>query len=119
MNNRCYQDFRMNKVLFVSLCNILVERYGLVPTRGMSQYEAVSMFLMAVAHRTSNRVIQEMFNHSEETISRHFYYVLEAQCRMTRDYITPASNYNNGSKLHKTQQSKYYPHFKVIIIVIF
>ena len=71
----------MNKVLFISLCNSLVERYGLVSTRGMShQYEAVSMFLMTVAHVTSNRVMQEMFNHSGETISRHFHYILEAPC---------------------------------------
>ena len=117
-DNWCYQDFRMNKVLFVSLCNILVERYGLVPTRGMSQYEAVGIFLMTVAHGTSNRVMQEMFNHSGETISRHFHSVLEALCRMARDYVKPASNYNAGSKFHKPQQSKYYPHFKVMIIVI-
>ena len=75
-------------------------------------------FLMTVAHGTSNRVMQDMFNHSGETISRHFHSVLKTLCRMARYYITPASNYNDVS-FHKPQQSKYYPHFKVIIIVIF
>ena len=32
---------------------------------------------------------------------------------MTRDYITPATNFNDEDAFHKPQDSKYYPHFKV------
>ncbi|KAK1395266.1 hypothetical protein POM88_014322 [Heracleum sosnowskyi] len=82
----------MEQVPLVASCTSMprVERYGLVPTRGMSKYEEVGMFLMTVAHGTGNRLMQEMFNHSGETISRHFHSVLEAICSM----------------------SQYYPHFK-------
>ena len=111
--NRCYKDVPMNKNLFLHLSRMLVDKYELIPTCGMSEYEEVSMFLMTVAHGTGNRVMQEMFNHLEETISRLFYSVLNAICRMARDYITPATNFNDGDAFHKPQDSKYYPHFKV------
>lgn len=114
---RCYQDFRMNKDVFISFCKILVDRYGLVPTSGMSEYEEVGMFLMTVAHGTGNRLMQEMWNHSGETISRHFHSVLDAVCRMTRDIIIPHSNYKNGVGYHRPQHPRYYPHFKVSLYV--
>nr|XP_017228074.1 PREDICTED: putative nuclease HARBI1 [Daucus carota subsp. sativus] len=31
---------------------------------------------------------------------------------MARDYITPATNFNDGDAFHRPQDSKYYPHFK-------
>ena len=115
---RCYQDFCMNKVTFVTFCQTLVERYGLVATRGMSEYEEVGMFLMTVAHGSGNRLMQEMFNHSGETISRHFHSVLQAVCKLASDIITPASNYNTGVGYHTPQHGRYHPFFEVSLLYI-
>ncbi|XP_074347447.1 uncharacterized protein LOC141686303 [Apium graveolens] len=109
---RCYQDFRMPKDIFISFCRLLVDRYGLVPTQGMSEYEEVGIFLMTVAHGCGNRLMQEMWNHSGETISRHFHSVLQAVCRLASDYIKPASNYNTGCGYHTPQHERYHPYFE-------
>ncbi|XP_074352107.1 uncharacterized protein LOC141691267 [Apium graveolens] len=78
----------------------------------MTTYEEVGIFLMIVAHGTGNRLMQEMFNHSGETITRNFHSVLEAICRMVKDVIIPSSNYNTGAGYHKPQHRQYYPYFK-------
>jgi hypothetical protein len=38
--------------------------------------EMVAMFLVIVGHGVGNRMIQERFQHSGETVSRHFHRVL-------------------------------------------
>jgi len=40
--------------------------------------EMVAMFLVVVGHGVSNRMIQERFQRSSETVSRHFHHVLLA-----------------------------------------
>ena len=113
---RCYQDFRMTKKIFVTFCRTLVESYGLVRTQGMSEYEEVGMFLMTVAHGSGNRLMQEMWNHSGETISRHFHSVLKAICRLASDIIKPTHNYNAGAGYHTPQHARYHPYFEVSYI---
>lgn len=112
---RCYQDFRMYKSTFYNLCADLVHRYGLVCTSGMSVYEEVGMFLMTCAHGVGNRLIQEMFNHSSETISRHFHSVLQAVNRLAADIIKSVWNYATGVGYHTPQNPRYLPYFKVSI----
>ncbi|KAL0433340.1 UNVERIFIED_CONTAM: hypothetical protein Slati_2668300 [Sesamum latifolium] len=70
---RCYQAFRLVKSAFLDLCHELTHKYNVQPTRGMSVYEEVGIFLMICAHGVDNRLMQEIFNHSGETISRHFH----------------------------------------------
>ena len=45
------------------------------------------MFLCALAHSNTNREIQERFQHSGETVSRHFHSVLQALNRLVPHYI--------------------------------
>ncbi|XP_052176703.1 uncharacterized protein LOC127791007 [Diospyros lotus] len=109
---RCYQDFRMTKSIFLDLCRDLTETYGLTPTRGMSVPESVGIFLMICGYGVGNRLIQEMFNHSGETISRQFHRVLVAVNKFAIDIIKPHPNYNDGEGYHKLNNPKYLPFFK-------
>ncbi|KAK4731346.1 hypothetical protein R3W88_024334 [Solanum pinnatisectum] len=82
---RCYENFRLKKEVFVNLFKDLNEKYGLKPTRGMSIHEMLGMFLMTY-----------IFQHSGETVHRHFHSVLKAVSKLARDIIKPHLNYNDG-----------------------
>jgi hypothetical protein len=47
----------------------------------------VATFLNTLGHGFGNRIVQERFQHSGETVSRHFTCVLMAVSRMTIDII--------------------------------
>lgn len=99
--------------MLLDLCYELVHKYDLQPTRGMSTYEEVGIFLMTCAHGVDNRLLQEIFNHSGETISRHFHRVLKVIGKFANDIIAPHSEYNEGKGYHKPQHQRYMPLFKV------
>ena len=77
----CYEMFRMEKFIFHKLCTELVEQ-GLKETKGMRVQEMVAIFLNMVGHGLGNRMLQERFQHSGETISRLFMmsYLLALNC---------------------------------------
>ena len=75
---RCRENLRMDKNVFLKLCHILSDEGLLRSTRHVKVEEQVAMFLLTVGHNERNRVIQERFQHSGETISRHFNNVLNA-----------------------------------------
>ncbi|KAK8585330.1 hypothetical protein V6N13_076204 [Hibiscus sabdariffa] len=77
---RCYEMFRMEKHIFHMLCTELVES-GLKVTTRMGIEEMVAMFLNMDGHAQGNRMIQERFQHSGETVSRHLHKVLIACLR--------------------------------------
>ncbi|XP_060178164.1 uncharacterized protein LOC132608108 [Lycium barbarum] len=66
---RCYENFRLQKVVFIDLSSDLTKKYGLKPTRGMSIHEMLGMFLMTCVPGAGNRMIQDIFQHSGETDS--------------------------------------------------
>ena len=53
----------------------------------MGVQEMAAMFLTMVGHGVGNRIIQERFQHSGKTISKHFYKVLVAYLRLSFKYI--------------------------------
>ena len=65
---RCFQQFRMEKHVFMKLLETLTKRYGLKEGVDMSLKEALAMFLITISHGLSNRMIQERFQHSSEYI---------------------------------------------------
>ena len=67
----------MDKQVFSLLCAALVD-HGLKSTKHMGVKEIVAMFLHVLGHGVGNRIIQERFQHSSETISRQFHRVLGA-----------------------------------------
>ncbi|CAI0401885.1 unnamed protein product [Linum tenue] len=73
----CREMFRMDKHVFHKLCSILRQRGLLRDTCGVMIEEQLAIFLNIIGHNERNRVIQERFQHSGETISRYFNNVLK------------------------------------------
>ncbi|KAK6937889.1 hypothetical protein RJ641_031397 [Dillenia turbinata] len=115
---RCCQAFRMTKIVFIDFYQDLQHNYGLNPIRGMSIYEEVGIFLMICAHGVGNCPILEMFNHSGETIHRHFYRVLGV------NYIGAIDGTHIKARLPRGEEIPYigcksYPMQNVLAIVDF
>jgi hypothetical protein len=84
---RYKQNFRMEIHVFIYLCKELNKRYHLRGTRRLTIEELVTMFLSTLGQGFGNRIVQESFQHSGETVSRHFTRVLIAVSRMAIDII--------------------------------
>ncbi|CAI0401887.1 unnamed protein product [Linum tenue] len=52
--------------------------------------EQLAIFLNIIGHNERNRVIQERFQHSGETISRYFNNVLKSIKSLSREFLQPA-----------------------------
>ncbi|XP_057971689.1 uncharacterized protein LOC131160255 isoform X2 [Malania oleifera] len=111
----CREMFRMDKHVFYKLCDALRQRGMLRDTAGVMIEEQLAIFLNIVGHNERNRVIQERFQHSGETISRHFNNVLKAIKSLSREFLelppltTPPEILGNN---------RFYPYFKDCIGVI-
>ncbi|GKA55381.1 putative nuclease HARBI1 isoform X1 [Tanacetum coccineum] len=104
--------------VFRDLCSDLKEHYGLKATRNVSIEESLGIFLFILAHGSGNRLAQETFNHSGETIHRHFHKVLKAVLKLSGDIIKPNANYNEEVPPQILNNSRYYPMFKNCIRAI-
>lgn len=108
----CHKMLRMNEHIFFDLHDVLVERYGLKPSKHMTTYEMLAIFLFICAGSESNRRAQNNFKHSGETISRKFHEVLECVVAMAEHFLRPTDP--NFRKVHKRirNDKRAYPHFK-------
>jgi hypothetical protein len=95
----CHKMLRMNKEIFIDLHDVLVERYGLQPSKHMNTYEMLAIFLFICSGYKSNRRGQNRFKHSGETISRKFHEVLDCVMAMAEHYLRPTSP--NFPTVHK------------------
>ncbi|KAM3283547.1 hypothetical protein P3S67_027192 [Capsicum chacoense] len=114
-NDVCREMLRMDKHVFHKLCNILRERGMLRDTSGVMIEEQLAIFLNIVGHNERNRVIQERYQHSGETISRHFNNVLKAIKSLSREFLQlpPVS-----TPLQILESNRFYPYFEDCIGVI-
>nr|XP_043615701.1 uncharacterized protein LOC122587587 [Erigeron canadensis] len=81
---------RMTRLAFSKLCNLLEQKGGLRSSKHMLVDEQVAMFLHTLAHNEKNRIIINRFQRSGETISCYFKLVLDAVCRLHKEfYKTP------------------------------
>lgn len=104
--------FRMDKHVFHKLCDILRQRGMLRDTAGVMIEEQLGIFLNIIGHNERNRVIQERFHHSGETISRHFNNVLKAVKSLSREFLqTPTPT--RPSEIHGS--IRFYPYFQVLV----
>ena len=69
---RCYENFRMTKEIFEELCQELHDKYTLRASHNIQISEMLGMFLYILGQGASNRAVQEIFQHSGETVSRIF-----------------------------------------------
>ena len=81
----------MEVSVFQALVNKLREKQLLADSRAISVEEKVAIFLYALARNASNETLQYEFQHSGETISRHFGAVLDAITQLTCVHIRPPS----------------------------
>jgi hypothetical protein len=106
----CYELFRMQRDTFVSLANVLRENY-LEDTRSVSVEESLAIFCLIVGHRQGMRVTADRFQHSTETISRHFKRVMRALCNLGKTLIRPRQL--TGVHPYIQGNPKYFPWFEV------
>uniref|UniRef100_A0A0R0KQM1 DUF8040 domain-containing protein n=1 Tax=Glycine max TaxID=3847 RepID=A0A0R0KQM1_SOYBN len=78
----------MEKDMFNQLYIELVE-HDLQGTKQMGVREMVIMFLNTIGHEIGNTMIQKRFQHSKETVNRHFHKVLVVCLRLAFKYIKP------------------------------
>jgi hypothetical protein len=86
---QCYRMLRMHRNMFDNLHNLLLERYGLTPTRKMTSSEALTLFLWMCGGQQSMRQADNRFERSLETVSRKFDKVLECVVKLAADIIRP------------------------------
>ena len=67
----CFDLLRVSKGCYINLSNELRERGLLADSRSVTVEEQVAIFLFTIAHNERNRVMQNRFQHSGETISRY------------------------------------------------
>ncbi|KAI3458942.1 hypothetical protein Pfo_015605 [Paulownia fortunei] len=109
-HERCHQLFRMEKHVFLRLAKELQQINLLNDSRELSVEEQLAIFLMTIGHDERNRMLQERFQHSGETISRHFNTVLKALMNFSMSVIVAPSFEQIPSYI--SNNSKYWPHFK-------
>lgn len=114
-NDVCREMLRMDKHVFHKLCDILRQKGMLRDTAGVLIEEQLAIFLNIVGHNERNRVIQERYQHSGETISRHFNNVLRAVKSLSREFLQlpPVS-----TPLQILESNRFYPYFEDCIGVI-
>ncbi|XP_021772673.1 uncharacterized protein LOC110736686 [Chenopodium quinoa] len=111
----CREMLRMDKHVFHKLCGIFRQRGMLRDTAGVSIEEQLAIFLNIIGHNERNRVIQDRFQHSGETISRHFNNVLKAIKSLSREFLqAPPIN----TPLQILGSRRLFPYFKDCIGVI-
>lgn len=108
----CRAMFRMDKHVFHKLSDTLRQRGMLRDTSGVIIEEQLAIFLNIVGHNERNRVIQERFQHSGETISRHFNNVLKAIKSLSREFLQPPPLTTPPEILCS---HRFYPFFQVYI----
>ncbi|XP_058727328.1 uncharacterized protein LOC131598774 [Vicia villosa] len=108
-NQRCLDNFRMDKQVFYKLCDILETKGLLRDTNRIKIEEQLAMFMFIIGHNLRIRAVQELFHYSGETISRHFNNVLNAVMSISKEYFQPPS-----LDVHEliSEDCRFFPYFK-------
>ncbi|CAB4289004.1 unnamed protein product [Prunus armeniaca] len=98
IDRRCVDKLHMDLHTFSKLCSMLRATGRLHDTRNVSVDEMVAVFLNVLAHHKKNRVIQNDFYRSGETISRYFNAVLGAVLCLQNELLkTPEPVHENST----------------------
>ena len=112
----CHQLLRMEQHVFRRLCMYFREKMLLKDSKYVPVEEQLAMFMMVIAHAHTNRVIQDRFQHSGETIHRHFRQVLIAMMLFAKDMIKPPPLDTVPKEI--LLNPRFEPYFKVLISFI-
>jgi len=110
----CFQMFRMEPPDFIALCFELKERQFIKSTRNLDVEESVAIFLLLTGHCQGQRIAADCFQHSTETINRHYNKVLKALGHLAKVYIKV--RHKTAMHPHVQGNPKYYPWFKVSVV---
>ena len=114
----CYNMFRMKKEVFLNLCQVLQRDFGLQHSRNIRLEESVAICLLILGHGTCNRMVQEIFQHSGETISRHFEKMITLLgAPFAAAYVKPSDPTFSEVPTKIQDHPIYWPHFKVCILL--
>ena len=102
----------MDKETFMNLCNHIKRHENIHDTQLVIVEEAVAMFLLIVGHNVRMRVVADCFQHSIETIARHFKEVRCVLCQLGKILIHHSNMVNEVSS-YVVSNPKYIPWFKV------
>ena len=116
---QCVNMFMMDATTFQSLCFQLENQYGLKASKRICVFEKVRMFLYTITLKASNKEVQEIFQHSGETVSRYFTKVLKSICSLAIDFIKPEHLDFLNTPREIANNLRYMPHFKVMISFVF
>lgn len=107
---RFFENARMSKAVFIRLCDILSELGLQDTTKGVTVAHQLMIFLFIVKDGASSRTAQEHFQHSGETISRHFHKVLAALVHLAPStMMIPNGTYVAPEIASNT---KFFPYFR-------
>ncbi|XP_028084221.1 uncharacterized protein LOC114285380 [Camellia sinensis] len=79
----------MEPDVFINLCEALKVYGKLEHSRYLTVQKQVCIFLLTIGYNEGNRVVQERFQHSGQTISKYFNRVLKAVCRLGKQVTRP------------------------------
>ena len=106
----CYKNFRMHRIVFEQLHNVLVQSYGLKSSRKMTSVEALALFLWACGCPQGIIQAEDRFCRSKETCSRKFDRVLDSLNNLAADIIRPLDP--EFRRVHRRLQSpRFSPYF--------
>ncbi|XP_023903578.1 protein ALP1-like [Quercus suber] len=109
----CYNMFRMKNEVFQNLCQVLQHDYGLQHLSNIRLEESMAICLLILGHGTCNRMVQEIFQHSGETISRHFEKMVTLLgARFAAAYVKPSNPTFSEVPTKIQDHPIYWPHFK-------
>ena len=100
----------MGLPVFKKLVAILKDERFLKPSDLVSVEQQVLIFLYIAGNNASNRMAQERFQHSGETVSRHFHAVLKALVKLSGRYIHLPNQTVIPPEI--ISNAKFYPYFK-------
>ena len=87
--------------------------YRLKGSRRVSSTEVLGMFFHTIGHDVGNRLAQEWFQHSGETMSRYFGEAIYTICRLFVDLIKSFDPEFKDIPKEILRDSRYMSHFKV------
>ncbi|XP_023879973.1 protein ALP1-like [Quercus suber] len=109
---KCHNMFRMSSHVFRQLCYTLRIRYGYDGTKSICLKESVAMALVLLGNATSNRMMQDRFQHSGETVSRHVGTVIKLLATvMAPDIMKPTDPTFRTMPSHIQGSYRYWLHF--------
>ena len=105
----------MSSHVFRQMCKTLRTRYGYDSTKRVCLEESVAMTLVLLGNAMGNRMMQDRFQHSSETMHRHVTTVVTLLATvMAPDIIKPTAPTFHTMPSHIHGSYRYWPYFKVL-----